>query len=65
MYNAATWGTFSIFMEKNTFIFVYTCFYAKMTKNNQYFGILKTAKYQKTQNNQYFNLLKATKNQKM
>ena len=43
VYNAAIWGTFSIFMKKKTLIFVYTCFYTKMTKNNQYFNLLKTS----------------------
>ena len=52
------------FMKKNTRIFFYTCFYVKMTKNNQTFNMLKTTKNYKSQINQKFNLLKNAKNQK-
>ena len=44
-------GALSRFSWKNTLIFVYTCFYTEMTKNNQYFNLLKTTKNQKMQNN--------------
>ena len=40
---------------------MYTCFNAKMTKNNQKFNMLKTTNNYKSQKNQKFDILKTVK----